>query len=46
VGKAALQWEKLRIEFDGDTPYYDTMVEAWWKKEDLKLLKSSKITNQ
>jgi FMN-dependent NADH-azoreductase len=44
--RGALRGKKLGIIFDNDTPYYDTSVEAWWTKADLKFLVSSKITNQ
>jgi hypothetical protein len=42
----AIQREKLGTRFDNDISYYDTMVEAWWIKADLKLLRSSNTTTQ
>jgi hypothetical protein len=42
----ALRRKKLGIRFDDDTPYYDTLAEAWWTNADLKLIRSTNITNQ
>jgi hypothetical protein len=42
----ALLRKKLEIIFGDDIPYYDTLAEAWWTKDEFKLLRSSNITNQ
>jgi hypothetical protein len=42
----AIRGKKFGIRFDDDTPYYDILVEAEWTKADLKLLRSSNITNR
>jgi 2C-methyl-D-erythritol 2,4-cyclodiphosphate synthase len=42
----AIQGKKLGTIFDDDIPYYDTMVEAWWTKADLKLIRISNTTTQ